>query len=373
MLAQVWVFWVSNLWKTRISVRFGPGCPEYRARAYRPKVPVRIPGSHANLIADSEYTQNLGTCRIFMYVQVVLNEIWAPTGFSVRSEWAGCNSWWEYGFCPWTTVYPEDPTRPCILLRLRICNNIRPGYLNPIYCRTLARLGCSPVQLRARGCRRVSDRNDLQARSARGFRTSLIISVTQPPSSHFLCFDTTGHFYCLLLYNREQDNRSIGLYHSRRSRALACAHRGFQRSWSTTSGCTRGRWNCYQALLASTTTRFANNYNCQCTDTDLENISTNCLLMCREFDRLKSWSRCVVCVVFLGTGCTFAAALSSHLAQGHNLGESVALAKSFVFQALSASDKLNVGGGNHGPVNHLWNYAKSWVLSFTKVRFILCL
>ncbi|MDR6552062.1 bifunctional hydroxymethylpyrimidine kinase/phosphomethylpyrimidine kinase [Paenibacillus qinlingensis] len=53
-----------------------------------------------------------------------------------------------------------------------------------------------------------------------------------------------------------------------------------------------------------------------------------------------------------GTGCTFAAALTSGLAQGHTTKASLQLAKSFIQAAIS--EPLHIGSG-HGPTNH-WAY-----------------
>ncbi|OCT11257.1 bifunctional hydroxymethylpyrimidine kinase/phosphomethylpyrimidine kinase [Paenibacillus pectinilyticus] len=53
-----------------------------------------------------------------------------------------------------------------------------------------------------------------------------------------------------------------------------------------------------------------------------------------------------------GTGCTFAAALTSGLAQGRPITASLQLAKSFIHAAIS--EPLHIGSG-HGPTNH-WAY-----------------
>jgi hydroxymethylpyrimidine kinase/phosphomethylpyrimidine kinase len=50
-----------------------------------------------------------------------------------------------------------------------------------------------------------------------------------------------------------------------------------------------------------------------------------------------------------GTGCTLAAAIASCLARGHNVGDSVALAKRFVTEAIRRAPRL---GRGHGPINH---------------------
>jgi len=53
-----------------------------------------------------------------------------------------------------------------------------------------------------------------------------------------------------------------------------------------------------------------------------------------------------------GTGCTFSAAVTAHLAQGESLGAAVAGAKRFVHAALQAGAALALGKGC-GPVDHL--------------------
>lgn len=50
-----------------------------------------------------------------------------------------------------------------------------------------------------------------------------------------------------------------------------------------------------------------------------------------------------------GTGCTFAAAVTAHLALGFNLGEATRRAKSFVHHAIDTAPDI---GGGIGPVNH---------------------
>lgn len=50
-----------------------------------------------------------------------------------------------------------------------------------------------------------------------------------------------------------------------------------------------------------------------------------------------------------GTGCTLAAAIASCLARGHNVADSVALAKRFVTEAIRQAPRL---GHGHGPINH---------------------
>ncbi|MBD0379450.1 bifunctional hydroxymethylpyrimidine kinase/phosphomethylpyrimidine kinase [Paenibacillus sp. WST5] len=53
-----------------------------------------------------------------------------------------------------------------------------------------------------------------------------------------------------------------------------------------------------------------------------------------------------------GTGCTFAAVITSGLAQGLSIGDAVQLAKRFIHAAIA--EPLHIGGG-HGPTNH-WAY-----------------
>lgn len=50
-----------------------------------------------------------------------------------------------------------------------------------------------------------------------------------------------------------------------------------------------------------------------------------------------------------GTGCTFAAAVTAHLALGFNVGEATRRAKSFVHHAIDTAPAI---GGGIGPVNH---------------------
>lgn len=52
-----------------------------------------------------------------------------------------------------------------------------------------------------------------------------------------------------------------------------------------------------------------------------------------------------------GTGCTLSSAIASYLAMGHDVSESVHLAKEFISGAISA--KLDLGKGR-GPLNHMW-------------------
>jgi len=55
-----------------------------------------------------------------------------------------------------------------------------------------------------------------------------------------------------------------------------------------------------------------------------------------------------------GTGCTLSSAIASHLAQGYELVEAVALAKRYISQAIAHADELVIGKG-HGPVHHFYH------------------
>lgn len=52
-----------------------------------------------------------------------------------------------------------------------------------------------------------------------------------------------------------------------------------------------------------------------------------------------------------GTGCTLSSAIASYLAMGHDVPDSVRLAKEFITGAINA--KLDLGKGR-GPLNHMW-------------------
>jgi hydroxymethylpyrimidine/phosphomethylpyrimidine kinase len=52
-----------------------------------------------------------------------------------------------------------------------------------------------------------------------------------------------------------------------------------------------------------------------------------------------------------GTGCTFAAALTAHLALGRTLDKAVPLAQRYVAEAIRHAPDL---GRGHGPMNHFW-------------------
>jgi hydroxymethylpyrimidine/phosphomethylpyrimidine kinase len=53
-----------------------------------------------------------------------------------------------------------------------------------------------------------------------------------------------------------------------------------------------------------------------------------------------------------GTGCTFAAAITAHLALGHTLTDAVPLAQHYVAGAIRRSPGLGAG---HGPMDHFWS------------------
>ncbi len=53
-----------------------------------------------------------------------------------------------------------------------------------------------------------------------------------------------------------------------------------------------------------------------------------------------------------GTGCTYSAALTAHLALGRTLAEAVPLAQAYVAGAIAHG--LDVGDGPSGPMDHLW-------------------
>ncbi|MDC0738446.1 bifunctional hydroxymethylpyrimidine kinase/phosphomethylpyrimidine kinase [Cognatishimia sp. SS12] len=52
-----------------------------------------------------------------------------------------------------------------------------------------------------------------------------------------------------------------------------------------------------------------------------------------------------------GTGCTLSSALAAGLARGQDLPEAMARAHSWLHQAISAADEIDIGSG-HGPVHH---------------------
>jgi hydroxymethylpyrimidine kinase/phosphomethylpyrimidine kinase len=56
-----------------------------------------------------------------------------------------------------------------------------------------------------------------------------------------------------------------------------------------------------------------------------------------------------------GTGCTFAAAITSHLALGRTLREAIPLAQEYVAEAIRQGPELGKG---HGPMNHFVDVGK---------------
>jgi hydroxymethylpyrimidine/phosphomethylpyrimidine kinase len=56
-----------------------------------------------------------------------------------------------------------------------------------------------------------------------------------------------------------------------------------------------------------------------------------------------------------GTGCTLSSAIAAYLAQGHELGEAIGAAKTYLTGALTAADELSAGHGP-GPVNHFYEF-----------------
>jgi len=52
-----------------------------------------------------------------------------------------------------------------------------------------------------------------------------------------------------------------------------------------------------------------------------------------------------------GTGCTLSSAMAAYLALGHDLSESVALARTFILGAIAHGADVQTGHG-HGPLNH---------------------
>src|ERR1700719_1072614 len=66
--------------------------------------------------------------------------------------------------------------------------------------------------------------------------------------------------------------------------------------------------------------------------------------------RLFSVPRVATCNTH-GTGCTLSSAIAAYLAQGHELGEAIGAAKTYLTGTLATADELSVGHGP-GPVNH---------------------
>jgi len=65
-----------------------------------------------------------------------------------------------------------------------------------------------------------------------------------------------------------------------------------------------------------------------------------------------------------GTGCTFAAAITSHLALGHDLQEALASAQRFVAEAIRHAPDL---GRGHGPMNHFFRLRSLGVVLLASV------
>jgi hydroxymethylpyrimidine/phosphomethylpyrimidine kinase len=55
-----------------------------------------------------------------------------------------------------------------------------------------------------------------------------------------------------------------------------------------------------------------------------------------------------------GTGCTFAAAITSHLAQGHDVRAAIRGAQHYVAEAIRHAPDL---GRGHGPLGHFFSFA----------------
>ncbi|WP_068314657.1 bifunctional hydroxymethylpyrimidine kinase/phosphomethylpyrimidine kinase [Polycladidibacter hongkongensis] len=76
------------------------------------------------------------------------------------------------------------------------------------------------------------------------------------------------------------------------------------------------------------------------------------LLMCTQREAWFSSPR-VTTRNTHGTGCTLSAAIAAEIAKGADLGEAVGNAKTYIFNAISQADDLQVGSGS-GPVNHFY-------------------
>jgi hydroxymethylpyrimidine/phosphomethylpyrimidine kinase len=86
----------------------------------------------------------------------------------------------------------------------------------------------------------------------------------------------------------------------------------------------------------------------------LEGTTSDDLLLDRTSYRLFSAPR-VVTRNTHGTGCTLSSAIAAFLAQGHELGDAIGAAKTYLSGALVAADQLSAGHGP-GPVNHFHEY-----------------
>ena len=63
-----------------------------------------------------------------------------------------------------------------------------------------------------------------------------------------------------------------------------------------------------------------------------------------------------------GTGCTLSSAITSYFAQGHSLEQAISLGKTYITNAISHADKLDIGKG-HGPVHHFYaSITDAWIL-----------
>lgn len=58
-----------------------------------------------------------------------------------------------------------------------------------------------------------------------------------------------------------------------------------------------------------------------------------------------------------GTGCTLSSAITSYLALGNSLNDSVSLAKTYITEAITAAADYTIGHG-HGPVHHFYHLWK---------------
>lgn len=54
-----------------------------------------------------------------------------------------------------------------------------------------------------------------------------------------------------------------------------------------------------------------------------------------------------------GTGCTLSSAIAAYLAQGHQMSDAIAAAKTYLSHAIAQADELEIGRGP-GPVNHFF-------------------
>ncbi len=54
-----------------------------------------------------------------------------------------------------------------------------------------------------------------------------------------------------------------------------------------------------------------------------------------------------------GTGCTLSSAITSFLAKGYHVHDSIVKAKNYIYESLKSGARIKTGAG-HGPVNHLY-------------------